>query len=215
MQFKRESILPITLSQQTVDFTCHHYISKQKTPDLLNKLSTGELFQVTDTKTNVISPVQFPCVYEDTQKQFLVFYNPNNTIDSEQFGISLFEDLTEDYSHYNLRVTTTLADFFEKINVMDAQQLDTEVEAVKILTFTLLKEQQPQLKDFNLHFYDVNGERAFVVLSKDGQTLTQYRPELVNIVTKKLGDKLHLSKGVLHHVNVKWAIDVLELNNSH
>lgn len=213
MFFPKQSIYPVPINEQkTIPFTCYHYISKQKTPELLTSLAQGMLFQVINPENGHVAPIQYPCVYEDTDNQFLVFFNPENQLPIESMAIEHFEGLTENYSDYTIRVTTTLPTFFEKINILNFGFRDTEVECVKVLTHALLTEQQPSFKEATLLFFDEENVPLFATLNGDDQSVTQYRPELINVVNERLGEQLNLQRGIIQHVNTQWAIDALQLN---
>ncbi|MBF0780838.1 MULTISPECIES: CpXC domain-containing protein [unclassified Granulicatella] len=212
MLFKKETTYPITLdNNQTLPWTCYHYINRQQDTHLIDKLASGELFHIKHPKTQETIPFTYPCLFEDTQKQFLVFFIPDNVVPLEELSTQLFEGTHNDYSQYTIRVTTYLTEFLEKINILDYGMLDTEVECVKLLTHTLLQEQQLIQKPVRLYFYEQNNKPAIAIVTDEHPSVSEYKKELVDIVHQRVNEQLYLSTGCIHHVDANWAIDTLQL----
>lgn len=104
-----------------------------------------------------------------------------------------------------------MQDFLEKINILDSQLLDTEFECVRLLTHTLLTEQQRITEPAFLFFHEENHKHYISVFSNNEHHLVDYNPELVHIVHSRYADKLHLPKGQVHCVDKQYAIKTLEL----
>ncbi|NEW66186.1 hypothetical protein GMA06_04110 [Granulicatella sp. zg-84] len=210
--FKKQANYPLTNQHnQTFEATCYHYINKQEQPDIAKALYEGTLFQAHDPHTNEVTSFTYPCLYEDSQKKFLVFFIPNDTVAFEDVSATMFEGGTNDYSDYTLRFTNYVTEFYEKINILDSQLLDTEVECVKLFTHTLLQEQNQLKENTHLFFHEESGKPFIMVLSPNNQARVDYNQDLVDIVHNRIENKLHLPKGQLFHVNGKWAIDALDL----
>lgn len=211
MQFNKQSIYPVQLSDtETMDFTCYHYIHRQNDPELVEKLSNGSLFQVVHPVTQEAAPITYPCLFEDADKKFMVIFNPNKAIDSADVSPELFAGATTDYNEYTIRVTHYLTEFFEKINILDSNRLDTEVECVKVLTHTLLHEQNGQ-KPVRLYYHEQDNKAFITVITDDQPAATDYSQELVDVVHNRLKETLHLPTGQVFKIDANWAIDHLDL----
>lgn len=213
MTFKSQSHYPIAVTETfSVNFTCYHYINKNTHSHLMEKLIDGSLFQFTNPQTKEVSTIPYPCFYEDDRKKFGVLFIPDSLMPKEKATPSLFEDATNDYSDYHLRVTESLADFFEKINVLDSGMLDTEFECVKLLTHTLLTEQNEISEPSYLFFHEENNLPFIAVFADGKHKSVAYNPHLVKIVHDRFASKLHLEKGKVHCVDKAFATKTLELN---
>lgn len=211
MTFQKQAQYPIKLSEnESTFFTAHHYINRQQDAHLLADFASGKLFQLTHPTTQEIVHVPFPCLFEDEINQFLVFYIPDSSVPFEEISPSLFEGTAGDYTHYTIRLTTHLTEFFEKINILETPYRDTEVECVKLLTHTLFQEQQSD-NALGFYFYLHDNIPSIAIATQSGTLTADYKPELVDIVNNKLGEALNLPKGKLFQVNGDWAIEQLDL----
>lgn len=212
MPFKKESTYPIKLDEHhTTIGTCYHYIHRQKDAHLIDKLASGELFHFTHPTTQEAIPFTYPCLFEDAQKHYVVFFIPDENIPLNELTPQLFEGTQSDYSQYTMRITTHLTEFLEKINILDFGMLDTEVECVKLLTHTLLQEQKLVEDPMHLYFYEQNNHPAIAIVTNDTPVMSEYKQELVDIVHQRVHKHLHLPSGQIHHVDANWAINALDL----
>lgn len=211
--FKAQSHYPVAVTENfSVNFTCYHYINKDNHTDLVKKLADGTLFLFENPQTKEVTPIPYPCLFEDTQKQYMVIFMPEHVMALNDVTPSLFEGASPDVTDFTIRLCTNIQDFLEKINILDSQLIDTEFECVRLLTHTLLTEQHQISEPSFLFFHEENNKHYISVFSNDTQQLVDYNPELVSIVHSRIGDKLHLPKGHVHCVDRQFAIDALELN---
>lgn len=212
MVFQKQSQYPLNDTQgNTFTFICHHYINVQQEPQLLEELAQGNLFKFTNPQTGEVSPIPYPCLLEDEEKQLLIYFIPEGSVKSDSIAPALFEGATNDYSNYTIRLCESVTAFMEKINIFFAGYLDTEVECVKILTHALISEQHPNLQLSYMLFNETSDGAKIMIVTSDGIQQADYNEELVTIIKERVGDQLYPEKGQLHLIDSNWAADALQL----
>lgn len=95
MVFKSQSNYPVAITENfSVNFTCNHYINKQRHPELVAQLAQGTLFLFENPKTKEITPIPYPCLFEDTDKQYMVIFMPEHVMPVSEVTPELFEGAT-------------------------------------------------------------------------------------------------------------------------
>ena len=107
--------------------------------DLKSKILKGEMFKFTCADCGATMPLIYPCLYQDTEKGYMVWFAPasEGTI---QDKLEVFNEKAKDdeeygkmLKQYKLRMVTNLNSFVEKLLIFDQDMDDRSIEVQKAM----------------------------------------------------------------------------------
>ena len=189
-------------------------LNTAKHPELVRDLQEGKLFEFECDHCGAKRQLSYQFLYHDPAKHFMVFLLPEYRDDQEQVEQALTDLLTEiDFSlaNYQLRIAVSVPELIEKVLIFNTGYDDRVVETVKILTDGLFAQDKPTLPVKARYFYLQDNKPKVLYLTDEGQILADFHEKLVDFVRVKYAKKLDENlKGEFHHINFKWAFDLLE-----
>ncbi|MBG9980579.1 CpXC domain-containing protein [Facklamia lactis] len=187
-------------------------INAQLHPELKQELLNGSLLGFKCEHCGANRQIETQIMYHDPEKKLLIYVAPNFNENRDQIVNGLEQILKEeeiDASDYHLRITTSVPQLVEKIQISDVGMDDQTIEVVKLLTDGLFAQQEPDRKVINRYFMIKDDEPKFLYLTEDEQLLVDYHPTLSEFVLDKFGKELnkqHLGRFLI--VDQQWATNI-------
>jgi hypothetical protein len=154
--------------RKSIDATVYRFIKKQETPELIEKIHTGELFTFECQKCKEDIFVQYPILYYDVDKAILVnlLDKKNNYKDDDDLFSKYIKLLQRE--NVIIRAVKSIKDFCEKINIFNTKYNDITIELIKYTVLNNLLRDRFIGKELFFSEIKSNNSRelSFAVLNK-------------------------------------------------
>lgn len=194
--------------------TIESSINAQDQPALKEALLDGSLLAFECEKCGAKRQIETQIMYHDPAKHWLIYVAPNYQDHQEEIIKGLSNILQEDgiaIDDYHLRITTSVPQLVEKIQIIDHGFDDQTMEVVKLLTDGLFAQQEPDRKVLQRYFMRQGQDFKFLYLTEDEQLLVDYHPTLTEFVQDKFNKELqndYLGQFIV--VDREWATNIAE-----
>lgn len=180
MDFQKEQEITCPECGKAHKVIMYERIVGQKQPELKKKLLRNELFKFTCEACGVSMPMIYPCLYQDIEKGYMVWFAPaSNGEIQEKIAAYNVDSLTDDtYKNmnrqYKLRIVKSINSFIEKILIFDEDMDDRSIEVQKVTLVAQLQLTEKYKEDtIRAVFFELlqSGGYGFTVLFDKAEPL--------------------------------------------
>lgn len=199
------------------EFVAWESINPDLDPDLKDKILTGELFTFKCEKCGKMSPITYPCLYNDMFSKTMIYLTQEEDAASKMNEI-LFE-MQEAYEiqkrqGYEYRIVKTVNELAEKIMIKDMGLDDRVVEIVKALIMIKSESDGMDIDTIlGLYYYPGKENRhQIVILLEDGrQAVIPLEQQFIEETSEALKDRIeaNIQEGY-QKIDVEWVTKVLK-----
>ena len=135
----------------------YNIINTAESPELKEKLLSGELFMWTCPACGTDNLLRYPLLYHDPAQKLLLWLSDGNAAVEEKMAATIASE--ESLSVYTARIVDTPGDLIEKVKIYDAGLEDIPMEICKFVT------RQELGKDVELKFFRMEGADHRILLT--------------------------------------------------
>lgn len=158
MSISRIVRIPCPYCGEEIDFEVFDSVNVTKDPELKERVLNLEIFQTHCDKCGKTRIIEYPMLYHDMEKNYMILLSNENDIMEWQYMMNpdTFVNTVFDKNlgvKYTRRGVTSIVDLISKINILDSQLDDRVIEIIKKDCLQQVKEKHRQEKNRNKLLY--------------------------------------------------------------
>lgn len=142
-------------------------INPAENPELREKIMQQNLFDWCCPECKKHAQVLYPCVYHDTQNDFIIYFIPKSI--SKEVRDSILSSEHSDLSSFKKRAVFSLNEFIEKILIFESGMDDKAIELMKLALYNIeYSRNEKPIDSIYFYKYDKNILRLeFAIFKKN------------------------------------------------
>jgi len=197
------------------DFTLWQSVNTEYNPEMKAKVLNGQVFCFTCPECGKRSGVEFSLLYHDMEKKLMIQYAADEETVKETCK-SLDEIKKQEATlenpeskEYTYRIVLSKQKLSEKICLLEKGFDDRIVELMKMIVYSQLVKNSPELNINDFFFYAKEGDKYCFAISMEGEEWGEipFDQELYNYVKDNIFDEAKAKDDYI--VDFLWASDYL------